>query len=101
VTNKGDARTTFVEVSAAFYDSNGRIVDTASGYTSPEHLEPGQTAAFEILSVSPNGHSIRSTSANADSTEYANAPEFPLVALLAAGAIGGTVILTRIKSYKR
>lgn len=98
VTNNGDRTATFVEVSAAFYDSNGNIVDTATGFTSPSDVGPGMTEAFEILSVSPNGHAITSASANADSTQYANIPEFPPALMtMAAGVLGALIGVARLK----
>lgn len=102
VTNNGDRTASFVEVSAAFYDGDGKIVDAAFGYTSPSEINPGQTHSFEIISLSPNGHLIRSTSVNADSNEYANVPEFPItIVALVAGTVGTIIAVGRFKSYKR
>ena len=100
ITNNGDKTASFVEVSVAFYDKDNKIVDTAVGYTNPSDIAPGATEAFEILSVSPSGHAIVKASVNSDSTQYATTPEFPMFTIVAAGAIGGAVILGRLKSRK-
>jgi predicted secreted protein with PEFG-CTERM motif len=82
VVNHGEEVATFVEVSGAFYDSSGRVVDAGFGFTSPENIPPGGKAPFEIMLVGPSVAQIRSASVNADSQQYAAMPEFGVIAAL-------------------
>jgi hypothetical protein len=98
VVNNGPETATFVEVSGAFYDSGGRAVDAAFGYTSPEDIPAGGRAAYELLVIGPNVGQISSASINADSQEYAAVPEFPVGVLVAvAGVMGAVAIITRLR----
>jgi hypothetical protein len=46
VTNQGNNTATFVKVSAVLFDSDHKIVDVVNTFTSPNNLQPGQTAPF-------------------------------------------------------
>jgi hypothetical protein len=98
VTNKGDATARSVEVDASFYDSNGRIIDTATGYTGPSDVTSGTSETFEVVSVSPNASAIVSSSASVESVQNPNSPEFPtLLAGVTAGLLGVAIVLTELK----
>ena len=49
VVNTGTEAATFVKLTAAMYDSTGKIVDTDFTYTDPSDLSSGQTAPFEFM----------------------------------------------------
>lgn len=95
VTNKGDKTATFVEVDAAFYDSSGRVVDVASGYTNPENIQAGDKQSFELITLGPNSKLIKTASVNAESTEYANVPEFPLPVIGLLAGMVAVIAITR------
>lgn len=98
VVNNGPETATFVEVSGAFYDSNGRAVDAAFGHTSPENIPAGGKTSYELLVIGPNVAQIETASINADSEEYATIPEFPAGMLaVVAGIMGGVVLVRRFR----
>jgi hypothetical protein len=70
VTNQGNNTATFVKVSAVLFDANHRIIDVVNTFTSPNNLQPGQTAPFDLQSLSPNARQIKFASINAQSEEY-------------------------------
>src|SRR4051812_8036855 len=39
----------FVEITATFYDSTGKVVGTESGFTDIDILRPSETSPFDIL----------------------------------------------------
>ena len=93
VKNNGDAAATFIEVSAAMYDSNGNVVDAISGSTVPQSILPGEAAQFDILSIAPEAAATSTVSVNVQSAEYANVPEFPTAVLIIVGAVMSMIIL--------
>ncbi len=70
LTNQGNNTATFVKVSAVLFDANHRIIDVVNTFTSPNNLQLGQTAPFELQSLSPNARQIKFASINAQSEEY-------------------------------
>ena len=48
ISNSGSEPADYVEVVASFYDTNGQIVGTASGYTDPDTIQPGDKP-FTVL----------------------------------------------------
>lgn len=79
VTNQGNNTATFVKISAVLFDANHRIIDVVNTYTSPNNLQPGQTAPFDLQSLSPNARQIKFASVSAQSEEYSliNKPQSP------------------------
>jgi hypothetical protein len=70
ITNRGTSTAKSVEVSAAFYDSQGQVLAADYTYTQPSDIPPGETAPFEIISFTSTGSAISSASVNAESNEY-------------------------------
>ena len=58
VQNNGPETAKFVEVSATLYDSNNKVIGTETTFTTPNDIEPGQKASFEIT-VSTESHGWR------------------------------------------
>ena len=52
------------------FDGNHRIVDVVNTFTSPNNLQPGQSAPFDLQSLFPNARQIKFASINAQSEEY-------------------------------
>ncbi|PSG97338.1 hypothetical protein BRD56_06675 [Thermoplasmatales archaeon SW_10_69_26] len=50
VANNGDEDWDYVQVTAAFLDSDGNVVNAEKGYTDPENIPAGGQAGFEITS---------------------------------------------------
>ena len=72
VTNQGSQKATFVKVSGAFYNSDNKVVAAGYAYTTPQDLQPGQTAPFEIKVHGPTANEITSASLNVNSKEYSS-----------------------------
>jgi hypothetical protein len=70
VTNMGNTPTSFVDVSAIFFDVNDKVVDVEHTYTTPSDLQPGQKAPFDLTISSPNSSLIRFVSLDAQSDDY-------------------------------
>jgi hypothetical protein len=70
VTNQGNQKATFAKVSGAFYNSNNTIIAADFAYTSPQDLEPGETAPFNIIADTPADNEITSSSLNVHSKQY-------------------------------
>ena len=70
ITNQGNNTASFVKVYAIFFDGNHKIVDAVDTFTSPSSLQVGQTAPFDLQSLSPNVKQIKFASINAQSNEY-------------------------------
>src|SRR5918995_5466656 len=49
ILNNGTETADFVEIVASFYDANGQIVGTESGFTDPYTLNTGNKAPFTVL----------------------------------------------------
>jgi len=49
LTNLGQGTSRYSQVFAVAYDSDGKVLDVESGYSSPQRIEPGDTAPFEVL----------------------------------------------------
>jgi hypothetical protein len=70
VTNMGNTPTSFVDVSAIFFDVNDKVVDVEHTYTTPSDLQPGQKAPFDLTISSPNSSLIRFVSLDVQSDDY-------------------------------
>jgi hypothetical protein len=98
ITNHGDKNSTYVEVDAAFYDTNNKVIDVSTAYTNPKEIVPGAKEPFEIVSSAPNSNQIKTFSVNAESVEYSKMPEFgvPLVAFVTT--LAGITVFSRFKN---
>jgi hypothetical protein len=85
IINHGDKNSTYVEVDAAFYDANNKVIDVSTAYTNPKEILPGAKEPFEIVSSAPESNQIKAFSLNAESVEFSKMPEFglPIVAFVA------------------
>ncbi len=99
VTNNGNATATNVRVSAAFYDQNDQVVASAISPASPQNLEPGQSAPFQLVVMdNPYSGSIALATLSVESIEYTIMPEFSLVVVALFGGIMGVVVYaTRVR----
>ena len=76
-TNLGN--TSFVDVSAIFFDANHKVVDIEHTYTTPLDLQPGQKAPFDLTIFSPNSSLIRFVSLDVRSEDYSLLSSQPLL----------------------
>jgi uncharacterized protein (TIGR02588 family) len=51
VQNTGSSTVDFVQVTATYYDSNNKVVDTQFAFTSISHLQPNAKAPFDIIEI--------------------------------------------------
>lgn len=49
VQNSGSNTISFVEISATFYDSNGKVVDTGLAFASLSYMQPNTKSPFDVL----------------------------------------------------
>jgi hypothetical protein len=79
VTNLGNTPTSFVDVSAIFFDANDKAIDIEHTYTTPSDLQPGQKAPFDLTISSPNSSLIRFVSLDVQSEDYSLLSSQPLL----------------------
>lgn len=74
VQNIGENTANYVKVTAAFYDKDNKILASSFTYTSND-IQPGQSAPFEITLLDSFVRSIKTTSVNVQSGQYAGVME--------------------------
>lgn len=101
-TNNGNATATNVRVSAAFYDQNDQVVASAIAPVSPQNLEPGQSAPFQLVVMdNPYSGSIASAKLSVESMEYTIVPEFSLLIVALFGVVMGVVVYVTRSNFCR
>ena len=93
VANLGSMTATLVQVSAALYDINNRLIDTTVGFS--DDIPPGETAPFSLVSGVLNAGDAEHISLNVQSQEYIMIPEFPIPALGLIAGLAATILLAR------
>lgn len=102
VTNTGNTTANLVKVSAAFYDQNDQVVASAFALASPQNLEPGQTAPFQLVVMdNPNSKDVFYASLNVESIEYTIVPEFSIFIIALFGSIMGLAIMVTRSNFCR
>lgn len=102
VKNIGNAIATYVQVIATCYDDTGKVVEEGFTFSNPNDIEAGQTAPFEILITGENKELVTSYTLTAESTQYAEIPEFnSYLALLLTVGIACSIIMYKRKTSAR
>jgi len=103
IRNSGTATATAVEVSAALYDEQRKVLATVRGLAIPPDIAAGQSAAYELVATAPLAINTHSTSVNVESEEYANVviPEFHIVTLVLISSIAGIIGLSTVLRTRR
>lgn len=98
IKNLGSTATTFVEISATYYNSTGHVIATAFTYANPDTINAEATSPFEIILVNTERTSLVSKyDLTAESIQFAIIPEFSswLILLILLPTLTGLLLVFR------